>query len=101
MWVKNASNDRFDRSDRLRTTFAIGIKVFSNLAFWMFFNITRFEPFWLTTFSSLGRLKAAVWTPLLPSPLEKTSLTTRIGDEDPSFGFRYFWSIGRLSSSSC
>ena len=52
----------------------MGISVFSNLAFWIFFSITRFEPFSLTTFLSLGRLNAAVWTPLLPSPPEKDDI---------------------------
>jgi hypothetical protein len=32
------------------------------------FHIVRFEPFSATTRSSFGRLKAAVCTPLLPSP---------------------------------
>ena len=72
-----------------------------NFASCTFLSITRLVPFSLTTRSSLGRLKAAVWTPRLPSPAAKISLTTRIGAKAPSFGLRYFGSIGRLFSSSC
>jgi hypothetical protein len=37
----------------------------------------------------------------LASPDEKTVFTTRIGASAPSFGLRYFGSIGRLFSMSC
>ena len=35
--------------------------------------MTRFEPFSRVTRSSLGKLKAAVWTPWLASPAQKIS----------------------------
>ena len=54
-----------------------------NLASWLFFSITRFEPFSVITRSSLGRLNAAVWTPRLASPDENTVLTTRMGAMGP------------------
>ena len=44
-------------------TLAIGTSTVWNFASWMFFSITRFEPFSCTTRSSLGRLYAAVCTP--------------------------------------
>ena len=72
-----------------------------NLASWLFFSITRLLPFSAITRSSLGRLNAAVCTPRLASPDENTVLTTRIGASAPSFGLRYFGSIGRLFSISC
>ena len=52
--------------------------------------MTRLAPFSAMMRSSFGRLKAAVCTPRLPSPDEKTMLTTRIGARPPSFGLRYF-----------
>ncbi len=78
----------------------IGWSTIWNLASWLFFSITRFEPFSVITRSSLGRLKAAVCTPRLASPDENTVLTTRIGASAPSFGLRNFGSIGRLFSIS-
>ena len=87
--MKNASNETLLWSSAGKATLEMGTSTFSNLASWMFFSITRFEPFSLMTRSSLGRLKAAVCTPRLPSPAEKTTLTTRMGASAPSFGLRY------------
>ena len=72
-----------------------GSSVLANFASCTFFNITRFEPFSFVTRSSLGKLKAAVWTPWLASPAAKISFTTTSGARAPSFGLRYFGSIGR------
>ena len=68
---------------------------------WTLRSITRFDPFSLITRSSFGRLYAAVCTPRLPSPLAKTSFTTRIGASAPSDGFLNAASIGRSFSSAC
>ena len=50
------------------TIFEIGVSVLANFASCTFLSITRLVPFSRTTRSSFGRLKAAVWTPRLPSP---------------------------------
>ena len=100
--MKNASNDDLRAIGRRRAPPpAIGTSTFSNFASCTFFSITRFEPFSLITRSSFGRLNAAVCTPRLPSPAAKTTLTTRIGASAPSFGLRYFGSIGSAFSSPC
>ena len=83
-----------------RTTFAIGTSVLANFASCTFLSMTRFEPFSRVTRSSLGKLKAAVWTPWLASPAQKISSTTTIGERAPIFGLRYFGSIGRWFSMS-
>ena len=101
MCVKNASNDSAFWSPGASTTFEIGTSVLANFASWTFFSITRLAPFSRITRSSFGRLKAAVCTPRLPSPAAKISLTTTIGASAPSFGLRYFGSIGRWFSMSC
>ena len=101
MCVKNASNAMLPWSPDASATFEIGTSTLSNFACWLFFSITRLLPFSRITRSSLGRLKAAVCTPRLPSPAENTVLTTAIGARAPSFGLRYFGSIGRLFSMSC
>ena len=95
MWVKNASKAMPFRSSMGRATRETGTSTFSNFASCVFLSITRLEPFSWTTRSSLGRLKAAVCTPRLPSPEEKMTLTTRIGASAPSLGLRYRGSIGR------
>ena len=101
MWVKKASKSTFGWSAGASATFEMGTSTFSNFACCAFFSITRLVPFSATTRSSFGRLKAAVCTPLLPSPEEKTTFTTRIGAMPPSFGLRSAGSIGRRSSSHC
>ena len=97
--MKNASKETFERSLAGSATAAMGGSTFANLASCTFFSITRFEPFSLMTRSSFGRLNAAVWTPRLPSPALKMTLTTRMGASAPSFGLRYFASIGSAFSS--
>ena len=58
--------------------------------------MTRLAPFSRTTRSSFGRLNAAVWTPRLPSPAAKISLTTTMGASAPSFGLRCFRIDGQV-----
>ena len=101
MWVKKASKSTVGWSAGVRATFEMGRRTFSNFARCVFFSITRLLPFSATTLSSFGRLKAAVCTPLLPCPDEKTTSTTRIGAMPPSFGLRSAGSIGSRSSSHC
>ena len=99
IWVKNASNETSACSAGRSVTCEMGVRTRWNLASWTFFSMTRLEPFSRTTRSSLGRLKAAVWTPRLASPAVKTTLTTRIGASPPRAGFRNRGSIGNPSSS--
>ena len=99
--MKNASNETSVRSVDGNASAAIGVSTRWNFASWTFFSMTRFEPWSRMTRSSLGRLNAAVWTPLLASPAVNTTLTTRMGASAPSSGSRQAGSIGRLSSSSC
>ena len=87
-------------SDAGSATLAMGTSTMRNLASCTFLSITRLLPFSPMTRSSFGRLKAAVCTPRLASPDEKTVFTTRIGASAPSFGLRCFGSIGRLFSIS-
>ncbi len=100
MCVKNASKRTARRSRAPSATWAIGMRTLSNLACWTFFSITRFELFSRITRSSFGRLKAAVWTPTLPSPAANTRFTTRIGASAPMRGLRNAGSMGSESSSA-
>ena len=99
--MKKASKSRFCWSAGASAIREIGTSTVSNFARCVFFSITRLLPFSATTRSSFGRLYAAVCTPRLPSPAEKTTSTTRIGASAPSFGLRSAGSIGSRSSSHC
>ena len=99
--MKKASNDTRFWSAGGSATLAIGSSTVRNFASCTFFSITRLLPFSRITRSSLGRLKAAVCTPRLPSPAVNTTLTTRIGASSPSLALRYFGSIGSAFSSAC
>ena len=61
--------------------FAIGSSSLSNFALCLFLSSTFFDPLWLLTSSSLGRLKARVCTPARASPAEYISLTMLSGAE--------------------
>ena len=97
--MKNASKVTSRCSAGRRVTWAMGVSTRRNLASCTFFSMTRFEPFSRTTRSSLGRLNAAVCTPLFASPAVKTTFTTRIGARAPRAGLRNRGSIGRVFSS--
>jgi len=65
----------------------MGTRMASYLARIMFFSSTFFDPLASRTRSSLGRLKARVWTPARASPAVSTSSTTRIGESVPRCRF--------------
>jgi hypothetical protein len=76
----------------------MGTRMPSYLARMTFFSSTFLEPLASRTRSSLGRLKAMVWTPARASPAANSSSTTRIGDSEPRSRFLCSSGIGRLRS---
>ena len=84
--MKKASKATFAWSADASTTFEIGIERLRELGVLDVLEHDALGALSRTTRSSFGRLNAAVWTPRLPSPAAKTSLTTTIGASAPSFG---------------